>query len=75
MTNPVNRVEPVLAVYRELNGNTGNDFSHARDLILDLMYYIDNTNQGAEAWQLIDIVNDMYQEATHEEYLDISENP
>lgn len=39
------------------------------------MYYIDNTNQGAEAWQLIDIVCDIYQESIHEEYLDISENP
>ena len=68
MNNPVNRVEPVLAVYRELNGGTGSDISHIRDLITDLLHYVDHTNQGMSSYQLLDVVSEIFTEEKVESF-------
>lgn len=60
MSTPTERVQPVLAVYRDLNGSSGNTYSHIRDLIVDLLHYADSENN--DALELVDIVSDIYAE-------------
>jgi len=68
VSNPANRMEKVLALYRELNGGTGNDFSHIRDLIVDLLHYVDASNQGAASYELLEIVGDIFTEEKVESF-------
>jgi len=70
VSNPESRVEKVLALYRELNGGTGSDSSHIRDLIIDLLHYVDSKNQGISSYELLAIASDMFSEEKVEEYRD-----
>lgn len=64
------RAEKILSVYRQENGNTGNDFSHVRDLIIDLLHYVDTRNIGT-SYELLTIAADIFSEEKVEAY----ENP
>jgi len=67
-------IEKVLAVYRQENGNAGNNISHVRDLIIDLLHYVDATNQGISSYELLEIVQDMFTEEKVEYSENASEN-
>ncbi len=67
-------IEQVLAVYRQENGNAGNNISHVRDLIIDLLHYVDATNQGISSYELLEIVQDMFTEEKVEYSENASEN-
>lgn len=64
------RAEKIVSIYRQENGNTGNDFSHIRDLIIDLLHYVDTKNIGT-SYELLAIASDMFSEEKVEGY----ENP
>jgi len=70
----IDRAKLILDIYRTHNSNNGNSFSHVRDLMIDLLHYIDNTDQGAASYQLLEIVSEIFSEEKVEHF-DFHENP
>lgn len=56
----VTRATKLLSIYRKENGGSGNNFSHARDLIVDLMHFITENNFG-EASDLLETANQIFE--------------
>jgi hypothetical protein len=64
------RAEKILSVYRKENGIAGNDFSHIRDLIIDLLHYLDTKDIGT-SYELLEIAADIFSQ----EKVEFCENP